>query len=174
MSVQMVSYFRDDIEASLKNEVDGVANKLLSILNREDIYAQICLNNQPSKSSHDIQNCFLKEALELGFTSEAKGLFKEASNQLLRPDYYLPIKDTGIILEVERGKVTINNMDLLDFWKCHLCEKANFLFLMVPQELRQNSNMRPRKEFNTVHKRLSSFFESHRYTNVWGLVVYGY
>ncbi|MCO5114516.1 MAG: hypothetical protein M9899_10125 [Bdellovibrionaceae bacterium] len=174
MSVQMVSYFRDDIDSALKNEVDGVANKLLSILNRDEIYNQICLSNQPGKSSHDIQNCFLTEALELGFTSEAKGLFKDATNQLLRPDYYLPIKDTGIILEVERGKVTINNMDLLDFWKCHLCEKANFLFLMVPQELRQNRDMSPRKEFNTVYKRLASFFESDRYTNVWGLVVFGY
>ena len=170
----MISFFRHDIEASLKNEVEALACKLKSILDNKEIYNQICLNNQPGKSSHHIQNCFLKEALELGFSSEAKGLFGNATNQLLRPDYYLPIRDTGIILEVERGKVTINNMDLLDFWKCHLCEKANFLFLMVPKELRQNSGMRPRREFNTVNKRLASFFEADKYTNVWGLTVFGY
>jgi len=31
------------------------------------------------------------------------------------------------LLEVERGKTTINNMQLLDFWKCHrmTCELSN-------------------------------------------------
>ena len=48
----------------------------------------------------------------------------------------MPLADTGIILEVERGKTTINNMDLLDFWKCHICAHADYLFLMVPTELR--------------------------------------
>ena len=61
-------------------------------------------------------------------------------------------------MEVERGKTTINNMDFLDFWKCHLCEHANYLFLMVPQELRQNPTMSPRREYNTVVKRMASFF----------------
>jgi len=43
---------------------------------------------------------------------------------VLRPDYFLKLDDTGILLEVERGKTTINNMDLLDFWKCHLCRNT--------------------------------------------------
>ena len=47
------------------------------------------------------------------------------------------VGSSGILLEVERGKTTINNMDFLDFWKCHLCEHAHYLFLLVPQELRQ-------------------------------------
>ena len=53
----------------------------------------------------------------------------------LRPDYYRPLETSGILLEVERGKTTTNNMDLLDFWKCHLCRHADYLFLMVPQAL---------------------------------------
>ena len=81
---------------------------------------------------------------------------------------------TGIILEVERGKTTINNMDLLDFWKCHICEHAAYLFLMVPTELRQNATMSPRREFVTVGNRLESFFVPGNYTNVRGLVLMGY
>ena len=78
----------------------------------------------------------------LGFVSESKGLFATTRQAL----FVLTTSDrstTGILLEVERGKTTINNMDLLDFWKCHLCEHANYLFLMVPTELRQNASMRP-------------------------------
>jgi hypothetical protein len=47
----------------------------------------------------------------------------------------MSLDGTGIILEVERGKTTINNMDLLEFWKCHICAHADFLFLMVPLDL---------------------------------------
>lgn len=73
----------------------------------------------------------------------------------------MPLGATGIILEVERGKTTINNMDLLDFWKCHICAYADYLFLMVPVELRQNDTMTARREFASVAKRLRTFFEPH-------------
>ncbi|MEZ5348122.1 MAG: hypothetical protein R2714_02825 [Microthrixaceae bacterium] len=115
---------------------------------------------------------FLQEASGLN-RDESKGLFKTYQSAL-RPDYYLPISDTGIILEVERGKTTINNMDLLDFWKCHICEHADYLFLMVPSELRQNQTMSPRREYATVARRLESFFRPDNYTNVRGLVLIGY
>lgn len=42
---------------------------------------------------------------------------------------------SGIILEVERGKTLMNNMDLLDMWKCHICEHARYLFSIVPKAL---------------------------------------
>ena len=66
--------------------------------------------------------------------------------------YYLDLDETGIILEVERGKTTINNMDLLDFWKCHICVHAHYLILVVPVELRQNPTMTPRNEFRECHE----------------------
>lgn len=88
----------------------------------------------------------LHSRLGLGFRNESKGLFVSYANKAVRPDYYLPVSDTGILLEVERGKTTINNMDFLDFWKCHLYEAANYLFLMVARELRQNTTMAPRRE----------------------------
>ena len=68
------------------------------------------------------------------------------------------MESSGILLEVERGKTTTNNMDLLDFWKCHLCRHADYLFLMVPQALRHNPTMTPKKEYNSVVKRLDTFF----------------
>jgi hypothetical protein len=75
---------------------------------------------------------------------------------------------------VECGKTTINNMDFLDFWKFHLCEQAQYLFLMVPKELRQNPTMAPRREYVSVVRRLQGFFIPRNYTNVCGLLVFGY
>ena len=97
-----------------------------------------------------------------------------AYESALRPDYFREIGGTGVILEVERGKTTINNMDLLDFWKCHICQHAHYLILLVPIELRQNETMSPRREFATVRNRLASFFEPGNYTNVRGLFLFGY
>lgn len=51
---------------------------------------------------------------ELGFESEKVGLFS-SDEFALRPDYFIRLGQTGILLEVERGKTTINNVDLLDF-----------------------------------------------------------
>jgi hypothetical protein len=65
-------------------------------------------------------------------------------------------------------------MDLLDFWKCHLCDQADYLFLMVPKELHQNETMAPRREYGFVVKRLQSFFVPPNYTNVRGVFVFGY
>ena len=79
-----------------------------------------------------------------------------------------------MILEVERGKTTTNNMDFLDFWKCHICRTASFLILLVPVELRHNDDDAPKKEFQKVSGRLESFFVEENYTNVWGLVLIGY
>ena len=120
-----------------------------------------------------MQDTFLRFAEQLGFESEKKGLFAQAE-LALRPDYYMELPGSGILLEVERGKTTINNMDLLDFWKCHLCNRAHYLFLLVPQALRQNEKMTPRNEYAIVLRRLSHFFSEENYTNVRGLCVFGY
>ncbi len=133
--------------------------------------------NQPRSSSAIVQAVFLRETRELGFRSEAKGLFSEYPTAALRPDYYRALQQyqTGILLEVERGKTTINNMDLLDFWKCHICDVSHHLFLMVPQVLRQNAD-RPAisRPFNSVTNRLAAFFEPRNYTNVRSCWLFGY
>lgn len=68
-------------------------------------------------------------AKDLGFADESKGLFEGYKNRAVRPDYYLPVGDTGILLEVERGKTTINNMDFLDFRKLK-CRPSKGLFTL--------------------------------------------
>lgn len=175
MPVEMKKFARRDKKSTAAfKKADAIAENLFAFLNSKDVQKRILSANSPGSSSALIQACFIEHALDVGFKNEAKDLFSSYQTSGLRPDYYKPIGNTGILLEVERGKTTINNMDLLDFWKCHLCEHANFLFLLVPTELRQNPRMSPRREFATVSKRMASFFEPRNYTNVHGLWLFGY
>ena len=152
------------------------ANDLFEYLSKPKISKEIEVVNQPGVSSHEIQKVILRKAKELGFTDEKNGLFRNYSNSRLRPDFYLKIGKTGIIIEVERGQTTQNNNDLKDFWKCHICEEAHYLFLFVPNTLIQNTTGKKSREksYFKVNQHLSSFFERDNYTNVRGLVVFGY
>ena len=175
MSVEVISYVQHHYANSDEYaKVSTVEHELLKHLNSPDVLKKIQAANKPGISSAQVQASFIEEALSLGFRDEAKGLFANYKNKGLRPDYYLPIADTGIILEVERGKTTINNMDFLDFWKCHLCEHAHYLFLMVPKQLVQGDKRPPRNEFVTVQNHLEPFFSVANYTNVRGLSLFGY
>lgn len=156
------------------SEVLGLVDELVVYLQEPRTARRLQEANQPGHSSARVQAVFIEEALRLGFVDESKGLFHSYTSSALRPDYYRRVGQTGVILEVERGKTTINNMDLLDFWKCHICEYASYLILMVPSELRQNPTMSPRREFAAVAKRLESFFVARNYTNVHGLALLGY
>lgn len=174
MAVQRTDLVQDAyVDSDEWRSVLDLADSLTAHLEAPDTAALLEQANQPGQSSALVQAVFLREAIELGFRDESKGLFS-AYQSALRPDYFLPLSDTGVILEVERGKTTINNMDLLDFWKCHICEHADYLFLMVPVELRQNASMSPRREYATVARRLETFFRPGNYTNVRGLVLIGY
>jgi hypothetical protein len=154
-------------------QVMAISDRLLAHLNTPEALALMLRANMPGISSAEVQATFLPYAVELGFASEKKGLFlKYHSN--LRPDYYRAVDNTGIILEVERGKTTTNNMDLLDFWKCHVCEHADYLFLMVPQALRHNPTMTAKKEYDSVVKRLDTFFVEGNETNVRAVHIFGY
>jgi hypothetical protein len=155
------------------NRVTDIATKLHTHLRTAEAVARVAAANQPGIASQRVQEVFLEFARELGFVDERAGLFA-GYESAVRPDYFLALGDTGILLEVERGKTTINNMDFLDFWKCHVCEHAHYLFLLVPRELRQNTTMSPRREFAAVVRRLSPFFIPRNYTNVRGLFVFGY
>lgn len=155
-------------------EVMKVSDDLLAHLVTPAANALMVAANLPGQSSAGVQETFAPFAANLGFISEAKGLFVGYDNKALRPDYFLRMGDTGILMEVERGKTTTNNMDLLDLWKCHLCVHAHYLFLMVPQALRHNAVMTPKKEYGAVVKRLGSFFTAGNYVNVRGLHVFGY
>ncbi len=174
MAVELTTFVQQPLSASAEAErVAAVARSLLAHLQTPEAEQRIAAANQPGAPSQRIQEVFLDFARELGFVDERQGLF-DGYESAVRPDYFLRLGATGILLEVERGKTTINNMDFLDFWKCHLCEHAHYLFLMVPKELRQNPTMSPRREYAAVVRRLEPFFRPRNYTNVRGLSVFGY
>ena len=156
--------------------VSSIADQIHEWCNKESVRRKIDAANRPGNSSKHVQEVLLPKATELGFRSEAKGLFSEYPTNGLRPDYYCSVEKTGIIFEVERGQTTTNNNDVLDLWKCHICKSADYLFLFVPTELKHNEKMRPQNQYVKVNNRLQSFFDPEKinYTNVRGLVVFGY
>ena len=171
MSTEFASFVQTDIENDPKHaaqvaRVRHVASRLRAYLETPEVTAR--LGSKITKSQ-DVQSALLPAAEELGFVNESKGLFGNCKTPGLRPDYFLPVDDTGILLEVEWGKTVKNNMDLLDFWKCHLCEKAHYLFLCVPKD-----HAHTPKAYQYVLKRLSAFFEPGNETNVRGLFLFGY
>lgn len=161
-------------ETTEYTEVLGVSDSLLEHLNQPDARDLLAAANLPGMSSAMVQNSFARFSGDLGFVSEAKGLFATYENKYLRPDFFLALETNGILMEVERGKTTTNNMDLLDLWKTHLCLHADYLFLMVPQALKHNDAMTPKKEYDAVRKRLGSFFLPGNEVNVRALHVFGY
>jgi hypothetical protein len=122
--------YREDRNESEYSRALEYAHSLLSHIQLPEVSDRIARANQKGTSSAEIQACFLEHMLKLGFHSEKQGLF---STHLLRPDFYLQLEpNRGILLEVEKGKTLTNNMDILDLWKCHICNHAQYLFLMVP------------------------------------------
>ena len=177
MAVDLAEFVQKPYERSAElRGVRAIAHRLRDHLNTPSAQALIKAVNLPGASSGMVQGTFQPFAAELGFKNESRGLFARYETGGLRPDYYRRLGKTGILLEVERGKTTINNMDMLDFWKAHLCETAHYLFLLVPMQLRQNEKpgARPVNEFERVKKRLCSFVVEPNYTNVRGLFLFGY
>jgi hypothetical protein len=150
-----------------------LADQLKDHLGSEKVCAEISQHHKLNATSHQIQAILNEEVLSLGFQSEKRGLFRGYKVAALRPDFYRPIGQSGIILEVERGKTLANNMDLLDLWKCHLCAHADFLFLIVPVA-RPSLNGKTLKVFDGVVRRLSTFFEPQNYVNVEAVFIFGY
>ena len=139
---------------SVFSEVEMIGNTLYEYLKTPAIAKAFESANAPGNSSSKVQDVFLSQAIKLGFQSEKKKLFQNIPTTNLRPDYYRKVRDSGIIIEVERGKTIMNNVDMLDMWKCHLCCSANHLFLFVPNELRHNKNSKSYDCFRKVSDRL--------------------
>lgn len=155
------------------DEAYSIALALRRALEEEPARSLLLGANQPRSASHAVQDAILPAATALGFRSEVRGLF-QSSIPGLRPDFYRPLGSSGILLEVERGKTTTNNMDLVDFWKCHICEVAHYLILFVPLELKHNPKMSPKREFKSVRRRLGPLFDARNATNVRALFLFGY
>lgn len=154
-------------------KANDIFNSLIQFMEETETQTQLEKTHQLYAKSGQIQEIILTKTIELGFSSEKNGLFNNLPVKQLRPDYYLKIDNSaGIIMEVERGKTIANNMDLLDIWKCHICSNANFLFLVIPN-IRQTATGR-NIIFETVERRMTTFFNSENYTNVDGVFIIGY
>ena len=165
---------RSDCNEAEFQRVHQIANSLKTMITSNEIKSRIAEANMHGKPSHGVQACIIESAASLGFESEKKGLFSKYKTANLRPDYYLELsKGRGIILEVERGKTLANNMDLLDMWKCHICEDAQYLFLMVPM-LRPDEAGRMTKIYSKVVERMEPFFYKENYVGVHALFIFGY
>lgn len=153
--------------------VRGLATRFHAMLNAPEVEAQIDSVHVVGASSAEIQKIVHPLASRLGFAPEKKGLFSGYRVPELRPDFFMRVEDAGVLLEIERGKTTTNNMDLLDLWKCHICVEAEYLFLVVPNA-RPSKNGRVMRHFKQVRNRLSTFFEPRSYVNVEGVYLFGY
>jgi hypothetical protein len=154
--------------------VEDLARQFYEYLVCAEIQEGIASVHRHGASSFKVQTIVRPGAEALGFVSERAGLFINYPVSALRPDYYLALQDSGIILEVERGKTTINNMDILDFWKCHICEQADYLFLLVPQVRVTENGRTIMRPFKQVQSRLSTFFVPRNYVNVEAVFLFGY
>lgn len=155
-------------------EVERLGTELRNHIALVETRQRLLEANQPGLASTVVQASITPFLQQCGFRSEARGLFADYEPRNLRPDFYLKIGDSGVLLEVERGKTIDNNMDILDFWKTHICPHADHLFLLVPTEYRSNAKNRPTNLFLKVYGRLSTFFEPENLTNVESVSIFGY
>lgn len=156
------------------SEVARLAHGLRDHIGLAETRTRLVEADQPRLASTGIQAAISPYLTHCGFRTEARGLFADYEPRNLRPDFYLAIGDSGILLEVERGKTIDNNMDVLDLWKTHICRQADHLFLVVPTRYRSNPDKPARNLFKAVEARLSTFFEPANHTNVEAAFLFGY
>ena len=169
MTIKVSRHFKTNINKKIRKNVLEIAREIENYLKNKEVYERIKKANTKGTSSQIIQEIIEEIAKPLGFTDEKEGLFKKYSNSGLRPDFYKKLGKSGILMEVERGKTTTNNMDLLDIYKCHICEEASHLFLFVPIKVSHTKNI-----YKNVCKKVSNFFIKKNYLNIDSLIVYGY
>ena len=169
MVIKVSKYIKKKIKKSELKEIFNIANTIEDYLNQKEVNQRIQKSNVKGTDSQVIQKIIEEIAIPLGFKDEKKGLFKKYKDSGLRPDFYKKIGEKGILMEVERGKTTTNNMDLLDIYKCHICEEANHLFLFVPIEVSHTKNI-----YKSVCKKMENFFYEENYLNIDSATVFGY
>ena len=135
MGIKISKFIKKKINKSELKEILKISNIIEEYLNQKEVNQRIQNSNVKGTDSQVIQKIIEEIAVPLGFKNEKQGLFKKYKDSGLRPDFYKKIGKNGILMEVERGKTTTNNMDLLDIYKCHICKEANHLFLFVPIEV---------------------------------------
>lgn len=153
------------------DEVRGVADALRRAIDTPATVSALAEIPDIGGSSHTVDAIVTPIASQHGFVSQRKDLFAEYPTRL-RPDWYRPVGDSGIILEIERGKTLTNNMDLLDLWKCHICREAHHLFLVVPMRVVRNYGTE--NVYSRVAARMQTFVMPENQVNVASIAVFGY
>lgn len=125
--------------------------------------------NQLGASSGQIQALLAPCLHSLGYLSEQRSRQGLAE---FRPDFEKTVGDVSILVEIERGKTTDNNMDMLDLWKAHIHPSAGHLVLVVPVWYQTSKHIK--RTFHTVCRRMEPFFEPGFATNVKSLHIVGY
>ena len=169
MGIKVSKFVKKKINKSELKEIFKISNIIEEYLNQKEVNKRIQNSNIKGTDSQVIQKIIEEIAVPLGFKDEKKGLFKKYKDSGLRPDFYNKIGKNGILMEVERGKTTTNNMDLLDIYKCHICEEANHLFLFVPIEVSHTKNI-----YKNVCKKVENFFYEENYLNIDSAIIFGY
>lgn len=144
---------------AIGKEIEGLVTKFK---------IEIDAANMPGKSSRNLERIFEPHLSSKGFVHEPK---KEYENRLLCPDFVN--REMKVIIEIERGKILNNNMDMLDFWKTHIHGHCRYLILMVPLVLK-HSEKSTEHPFEKVRTRMDLLFSKDNRTNVRGLVLIGY
>lgn len=127
----------------ISEKVSLIAERLNRHIASDEVSSEIKRVHQINGTSQKIQSVLQKELETLKFEPEKKGLFLNCGVPSLRPDLYLKIGKSGILVEVERGKTIANNMDLLDV-EMSLVSRGRLLVLDRP--LRENQPERKRDE----------------------------
>ena len=172
MPIEYVELMKEEIQsaASFKS-AQAIAITLRDFMNRPEIEEDILRKDICGANGTEIENVILPCTRELGFEAEKTRLFAKYECRNLRPDYFQ--RQVGIRLEVERGKTVMNNMDLLDIWKCNICEQARYLFLIIPKA-RRNRKGGSAKQFHLTQNRMTSFFRKENQVNVDAVFLFGY
>jgi hypothetical protein len=173
-AIQLHQEWLPGVEATEEgSRVRALAVALRSALSELTVIAAIDAANQPRRKSEEVEKAVAPVLTGLGFSLKPRGLFSEHDLAVV-PDAYRPLGDSGVLLEVERGMTVTNSRDVYDLWKCHICLRAHYLFLLVPSGLNESSQPHVRKTFTRVVQRLRPFFRAGTETRVRGLCVFGY
>ncbi|MGB6827974.1 MAG: hypothetical protein WBE41_08035, partial [Terracidiphilus sp.] len=114
---EMFSKKPGKLSKDVYEQVSKIAEELKAHMDTKSFRSKLELVHKVNGKSQAVQLLLKGKLSKLGFSSEKKGLFKKYGVPSLCPDFHLGIGGSGILVEVERGKTTANNMDFLDVWK---------------------------------------------------------
>ncbi len=115
-----------------------------------------------------IKKSKLKEIFKITNTIEDYPNQKEVNQRIQKSN--VKGTDSQVIQNIiEEIAIPLGFMDLLDIYKCHICEEANHLFLFISIEVRHTKNI-----YKSVCKKMENFFYEENYLNIDSATVFGY